>query len=121
MKKTYDFDSIYFGALVYYTGKEGYYYSSPVALEKIEDDLYKRLDKDTLMKPYQEGTSEFLTVTNLVPLSTLTDNKGSKEISENKIKLNLFKYCLNHKNKDVTLFAEAEANYEAMYGTKKNK
>jgi hypothetical protein len=121
MKKTYDFDSIYFGALVYYTGKEGYYHCSPVALEKTEDGLYKKLGKDTPMKPYQEGTTDFLTVTKLVPLSTLTDNKGSKEISENKIKLYLFKYCLNSKNKDVTLFAEAKANYEAMYGTKKNK
>ncbi len=121
MKKTYDFNSIYFGSLVYNTGSDGYYYSYPVALQKVEENLYKKIDKNFVMGPYTVGTDEFLTVTNIVPLSSLIDNKGDTKISEGKITLQLLKYCLNSKNREVTLYKDAKENYDKQYSIKKNK
>ncbi len=121
MKRTYDFNSIYFGSLVYNTGSDGYYHSYPVALQKVEENVYKKIDKNFEMEPYIVGTSEFLTVTNMVPLSSITDNNGKKTISEGKIMLHLLKYCLNSKNREVTLFKDAKDNSEKQYSIKKNK
>lgn len=121
MKKTYDFDSIYFGSLVFNTGSDGYYHSTPIALRKVEQNLYKSLNRDIEIKPYKAGTDEFLTVTNLVPLSSLTDNKGNETISESKITLHLLKYRLNSKNREVMLYKSAKENYDRQYSKKKNK
>lgn len=121
MKRTYDFKSIYFGSLVYNNGSDGYYYSNPVALEKIRENLYKQLDKVMMMRSYETGTDEFLSVTNIVPLSSMTDNKGNQKISGSKIKLHLLKYFLNSKNRKVTLFEGNRENYGKQYSMKKNK
>ena len=102
-------------------GSEGYYYSLPVALEKVEENLYKKIDKNFVMEPYRTGTKEFLTVANVVPLSSLTDNKGTTTISERKITLHLLKYCLNAKNRDVSLFKDTEERCKKLYSMQKNK
>ena len=110
MSKNYDINSIYFGSIVYFAENDGYYHTNPVALQKTEEDFYTELGKGTLMKNYKEGTTDLLTVTNVVPLSSLTNNRNEKEISENKIKLYLLKYCLDCKNKEVVLFSKSEEN-----------
>lgn len=103
MKKSYDTDSIFFGNYIYNTGKDGFYHASALAFEKLEDGTYRELKRIAAVPVYQKGTDEYLTVTNLYPLSNIIKEK---EVSSSMIKLQLLRYNLFNKNSKVIMNAD---------------
>lgn len=101
--KYFDVDSIYFGNLVYNTGNDGYYHTGTELFEKIDDDLYKPINRKAKVNVYTPKTTKYLTVNNLYPLKDFINDNTKKEISSSKLKLYLIKYCLSQSDKNSTL------------------
>lgn len=95
--------NIYFGRLTYNTYSDGYYVTSIEAFEKFitdsEEIMYRKIKApNKKFKKYVPNTNEYLTVSELCPLTALIDEeKHNKPMSIKMINL----YLLKHQVKEM--------------------
>lgn len=87
-----DANKIHFGCLTFNMNGDGLYRCAPEYFEKLDDGRYRRIRRDQILKPYIEGTTEYLTASELYPLTGLNPNKRDTQIGEVIMKLYLLKY-----------------------------
>ena len=96
--------TIYFGNRTYNAGREGYYETGCEAFLKTIDDscevVYVTFKKPHIKcKEFVEGTSNYVTVKNLVPLTSLIEEENQNDlITLRQINLYLLKYKFTKNN-----------------------
>lgn len=100
-KIMYKPEDVYVGTIVCNTGDDGYYTTSPLPFIKITDRegnlKYKRLNKIGQFPEYSKNTINYLSVSDIFPLTELVpEEKHNQYMSEKIVNFYLLKYKLKN-------------------------
>lgn len=89
----YNTRNVYFGTRVYNTD-EGYYFTSPEAFIKQENDTYCTLDGKLKLTDFKGNENKELTVSMLHPITEFINKEIPKQVSKTEIRLYLLKHMM---------------------------